>query len=86
MALKKFQDTLTRLWVSKRLVKCITEVFENTLPEDDGLRDAVVRTVAQHREGLLYKRTFQSLLHQGGDFAVDLMQILAEPRSDRSRS
>lgn len=81
--MKKFQDTLARLWVSERLVECITEVFENTLPEDHGLRNAVVRTVAQHRDELLCKRAFQSLLHQGGDFAVDLMQILAKSQNNQ---
>ena len=82
LALKKFSGLLERLWFSERFVDCITDVFENTLPED-GLRKAVVRTAAQHRRELLQKRAFQNLLHQGGDFAVDLMQILAEPQSDR---
>ena len=82
LALKKFSDLLERLWVSERFVDCITDVFENTLPEDDGLRKVVVRTVAQHRWELLQKRVFQNLLHQGGDFAVDLTQILARPQSD----
>ena len=83
LALKKFQDTLTRLWVSERLVECIVEIYENTLEEPGGLREVVTRTVAQHREELLCKQAFQSLLHQGGDFVVDLMRIVAKPSRDR---
>jgi hypothetical protein len=68
--------TLAKLWVSEGLVECITEVYENTLPEDDCPRMAVGRTVTQHHQELLSKRAFQYLLHQGGDLAIDLTQIL----------
>jgi hypothetical protein len=79
VALEKFRTKLDELWVSERLVVCIAEIYENTPSEnDDGIRAAVVDTCVQHVSQLLSRKAFLSLIHEGGDFAVDLMRALAE--------
>ena len=79
VALEKFRSKLDELWVSERLVGCIAEIYENTPSEnDDGMRAAVVDTCVRHVDQLLSRKAFLSLIHEGGDFSVDLMRALAE--------
>lgn len=75
LALDKFVDTLSKLWMSEGLVDCITEVYNNT-PDDSALRTAVVEIVVKHRKDLLRKPAYEALLSNGGDFAVDLVTAL----------
>ena len=79
MALEKFRSKLDELWISERLVGCIAEIYENTSPKsDDGIRAAVLDTCVRHIDQLLSRKAFLSLIHEGGDFAVSLIQALSE--------
>lgn len=79
VALEKFRDKLDELWVSEKLFGCIAEIYENTLSEnDDGMRAAVIDICVRHVSQLLSRKAFLSLIHEGGDFAVELMRALAE--------
>ena len=80
MALEKFRSKLVELQVSERLVGCIAKIYENTTSDnDDGMRAAVVDICVQYVDQLLSRKAFLSLIHHGGDFAVDLMRALAVP-------
>lgn len=72
---------LEKLWVSEGLVECINEVYDNTSGTDD-MRDAVIRIVVKHREELLRKPAYETLLSNGGDFAVDLVAALVHASAE----
>ncbi|KAI0547055.1 BTB/POZ domain-containing protein [Xylaria curta] len=73
LALGRFRSKLKKLWVSELLFDCIREIYASTTPLEVGLRNAVVEVVAARRNDLWEKVAFQNLLHDGGDFAVDLL-------------
>ncbi|KAI0449638.1 BTB/POZ domain-containing protein [Xylaria acuta] len=73
LALRKFKSNLEKLWVSELLSGCIREVYESTCESDYGLRNAIVEIAHDHHVDLWGKKAFRDLLHEGGDFAVDLM-------------
>ncbi|KAI0859613.1 BTB/POZ domain-containing protein [Xylaria cubensis] len=73
LALERFRSKLEELWVSELLFDCIREIYASTTPLEVGLRNAVVEVAAVRRNDLWGKVAFQNLLHDGGDFAVDLL-------------
>ncbi|KAJ2987547.1 hypothetical protein NUW58_g4446 [Xylaria curta] len=72
-ALERFESKLQKLWVSELFVDCIREVYDTTTELEHGLRNAVVEVALTHRAELWGKSAFRDLVHEGGDFAVDLM-------------
>ncbi|KFY03940.1 hypothetical protein V490_00042 [Pseudogymnoascus sp. VKM F-3557] len=75
LACKKFELQLQQHWISDTFVDCIREVYM-TSRVSDATRKAVVRTVFLHKE-LVNKQPFQDLIREVGDFAADLVSVLA---------
>ncbi|KAI1147026.1 BTB/POZ domain-containing protein [Nemania diffusa] len=73
LALQRFKLTLAKLWVSELLVDCVREVYTSTTESEHGPRSAVVQVAYAYRANLWQRKTFRDLVHDGGDFAVDLM-------------
>ncbi|KAI0010228.1 BTB/POZ domain-containing protein [Xylariaceae sp. FL0662B] len=72
-ALKRLKSELDRLWVSESFTYCIAEIYSATNESGKELRDAVVRVAKEHFEDLWVKKSFQALVREVGDFAVDLV-------------
>lgn len=72
---KKFEEQLRQHWISDTFADCIRDVY-STSKERDLIRKAIVDAVSVHRE-LIQKRIFQELIREVGDFAVDLVLIIA---------
>ncbi|KFY03482.1 hypothetical protein V490_00177 [Pseudogymnoascus sp. VKM F-3557] len=72
---KKFEAQLQQYWISDTFVECIREVYM-TSRVSEATRKAVVRTVFLHKE-LVNKQPFQDLIREVGDFAVDLVSVMA---------
>ena len=79
LACKKFELQLQQHWISDTFVDCIREVYM-TSRVSDATRKAVVRTVFLHKE-LVNKQPFQDLIREVGDFAVDLVSVLATSKT-----
>jgi hypothetical protein len=75
----KFKLQLQEHWISDTLVDCIREVY--SISTDFGsfvIRDAVVEIASLHKKDLVQKRPFQELIREVGDFAVDLVLVIAK--------
>jgi len=73
LALQRFKLKLNKLWVSELLVHCVREVYASTTKSEHGPRSAVVEVAYTYRANLWQRKAFRDLVHDGGDFAVDLM-------------
>ena len=77
----KFKLQLQEYWISDTFVDCIREVY--SISTDFGsfvIRDAVVEIASLHKKDLVQKRPFQELIREVGDFAVDLMLVIAKDK------
>jgi len=72
LSCKKLEVQLQKHWISDTFVDCIREVYLSSMDTDPAMRKAVVRMVSLHQE-LVQKRSFQELIREVGDFAVDLV-------------
>ncbi|KAI1181521.1 hypothetical protein F5B17DRAFT_277152 [Nemania serpens] len=73
LALQRFKLKLDRLWISELLVDCVREVYASTTESEHGLRSVVIEVAYTYRADLWQRKEFRDLVHDGGDFAVDLM-------------
>lgn len=53
LSLRKFQSKIAARWASEELADCITEIYDNTIREENGIRVAVISTVQKHCKELL---------------------------------
>lgn len=73
IAREKFERQLQQHWISDTFADCIREVYETTQQSDTAMRRAAV-DVARENTGQLYsQKSFQALLREVGDFAVDMV-------------
>ncbi|GAW25092.1 putative BTB POZ domain-containing protein [Rosellinia necatrix] len=72
-ALSRFKSKLRQLWVSDRIVDCIREIYMTTVGTEHELRNAVTDIAKEHRSELWKKNAFRDLVHNGDDFAAELM-------------
>lgn len=73
LSYQKFELQLQQHWISDTFPDCVREVYATSLGTDlRTIRSAVVYAVSQHKQSLIQKRSFQELIREGGDFAVDL--------------
>lgn len=73
LAKEKFSAALIERWDKENLSDLIRTIYENTLPNDRGLRDCLVPTLLQHKKALREDETFMEVVQSHGDFAVDLV-------------
>ncbi|KAK8900789.1 hypothetical protein QC760_010553 [Botrytis cinerea] len=74
LACEKFKKQLQQHWISDTFPDCIREVYTTSNDIDiKTIRNAVVSVVALHKKELVEKRSFQELIREIGDFAVDLV-------------
>lgn len=79
LSCEKFRSQLRDHWISDTLTDCIRKIYRNTLQIGPGeLRQAVVEMAAEHRKDLVSRRAFLELIEEGGEFAVDLFNTLAQ--------
>ncbi|KAI1839752.1 hypothetical protein JX266_014034 [Neoarthrinium moseri] len=81
-ALSRLQTLLSDLWMSDRFSDCIREVYESTRDEPESLRALVTRVAHAHLGQLWERSEFKVLVHEGGDFAVDLIAQSAKKQQD----
>lgn len=75
---QKFERQLEQHWISDTLADCIREVYSTSNDmKTAATRRALVKTVSSHRSDLIPKRQFQELIREGGDFAADIITIMA---------
>lgn len=78
LSCRKFEGQLQQHWISATLVDCIREVYSTSIDiEPSTIGKAVVKTVSLHRKELVQKWSFQELIGEVGDFAVDLILAMA---------
>ncbi|KAI3322874.1 BTB/POZ domain-containing protein [Xylariaceae sp. AK1471] len=75
LALQRFKLKLNKLWVGVR------EVYASTTESEHGLRSAVVEVAYTYRANLWQMKAFRDLVHDGGDFPMDLMGKLLRGRT-----
>ncbi|OXV09093.1 hypothetical protein Egran_03144 [Elaphomyces granulatus] len=76
LSCNKFEDQLEQHWISDTFPHCIREIYSTSNNTD--IRKIVVDAVASHSQDLVEKRSFQDLIREVGDFAVDLVLKMAE--------
>jgi hypothetical protein len=75
----KFELQLKQHWIGDTLVDCIREVYSTSTESSlSDMRKAAVKTVCLHKKDLVQKRTFQELIREVGNFAVDLVLGMAQ--------
>jgi hypothetical protein len=79
LSCNKFEDQLEQHWISDTFPHCIREIYSTSNNTD--IRKIVVDAVASHSQDLVEKRSFQDLIREVGDFAVDLVLKMAEGSS-----
>lgn len=77
LSLRKVQSKIAALWASEELADCITEIYDNTIREENGIRVAVISTAQKHCKELLSSKPFQILLENGGELVFDLVSALS---------
>jgi hypothetical protein len=78
LAYGKFETQLQQHWISDTLVDCIREVYlTSTESGPPSIRKAVVKIASLHMKVLIQKWSFQELIREVGDFAVDLVLAMA---------
>jgi hypothetical protein len=78
LSCKKFELQLQQHWISDTFPDCIREVYSTSEDADStATRKAVVDAVSLHKQELVQKRPFQELIREVGDFAVDLILLVA---------
>ena len=82
LALKRFQNKIDQLWVTDGLTACLQEVYANTLKKEDKIRGAAMRTVRSNVNDLLSRSSFRRLVAEGGELAVELVEILSTFKSN----
>ena len=82
LALKRFQNKIDQLWVTDGLMACLQEVYANTLKKKDKIRQIAMRTVRSNVNDLLSRSSFRRLVAEGGELAVELVDMLSTSKSD----
>lgn len=82
LALKRFQKKIDQLWVTDGLTACLQEVYANTLKKEDEIREAAMRTVRSNVNELLSRSSFRRLVAEGGELAVELVEMLSTSKSN----
>jgi hypothetical protein len=78
LCLQKFNELVREGWSSHVFPTAVLEIYNSAVPTDRPLKDIVVKTALRHIEALQKKASFQDLLRSEGDFAVDLVEKLAQ--------
>jgi len=73
---KKFELQLQNHWISDTFPDCIREVYSIS-GNASAIRKVIVDVVSLHKQELARKLPFQELIREVGDFAVDLILIMA---------
>ncbi len=73
LAREKFEKQLQQHWISDTFPDCIREVYETTQQTDTAMRKAAVEIARIHTSQLYPQKSFQALLREVGDFAVDMV-------------
>ena len=76
LSVTKLQQRLRNLWTCDTFPECVREIYATTLDRDSAMRSAVVEVAKTHIVDLRKKATFKDLMHEGGDFAVDLFEAV----------
>ncbi|KAJ3551204.1 hypothetical protein NPX13_g11422 [Xylaria arbuscula] len=75
LSLQKFEAATQRDWARDDFLDAVQEVYTSTLDSDRGLRDAVVKTLYQHRDLLLQEST-QGVLKRLDTLTYDLLMYV----------
>lgn len=76
-ALDRFKAKARTSWGSDEFVSCIRVVYASTAGPQCKMREEVVSITAENLVDL-WREPLQNLAREGGDFAVDLMQMSCE--------
>lgn len=82
LAYKRLQNKIDQLWVTDGLTACLQEVYANTLKKEDKIRGAAMRTVRSNVNDLLSRSSFRRLVAEGGELAVELVEMLSTSKSN----
>ena len=77
LAHEKFKVQLRQHWISDTFPDCIREVYNTTFDSDTMMRRAVIEVVNKNSKELCRKMAFREVIHDIGEFAVDLVDRLA---------
>ncbi|KAI0164054.1 BTB/POZ domain-containing protein [Xylariaceae sp. FL1272] len=72
-ALGRFKSKLQQFWISELMVDCIREIYATTSGVGCKLRSVAVDIAKDHRSELWKRHAFRDLVHEGGDFTLELM-------------
>ncbi len=75
LALRKFEAATQNNWARDDFLDAVQEVYTSTLASDRGLRDAVVKTLYEHRDLLLQEST-QGVLKRLDTLTYDLLMYV----------
>lgn len=78
---RKFELLLEGHWISDTFPDCVREVY-STSQDEATIRMLVVNVATAHLQELIQKQSFQDLVREIGDFAVDLL-VKAYPASPK---
>jgi hypothetical protein len=79
LSVTKLQQKLRDLRTCDSFSECVREVYTTTPDSDRAMRSAVVEVAKTHIVDFGKKAAFKDLIHQGGDFAVDLFETAVIP-------
>lgn len=77
LALDNFKNQLQQHWISDTFADCIREVYKDKYNGDRSMREAVIRVINDHASEVCHRATFREVVHDIGDFAVDVVTRLA---------
>ncbi|KAL8957634.1 MAG: hypothetical protein Q9193_005144 [Seirophora villosa] len=77
LAREKFSAALIERWDKENLADVIRTIYDNTMSGDRPLRDCLIPTLQINRKALRKNEDFMNLVRTHGDFAVDLVNALA---------
>ena len=70
---QKFVTVLEKDWKHESFPRAIEIVYTTTVPQDRGLRNAVISVVLQHKAHMQQQASFMLLIKDLGDFAVGVV-------------
>ncbi|KAK5996850.1 hypothetical protein PT974_02195 [Cladobotryum mycophilum] len=80
LALEKFKRKIREALLDDAFVDCVRNVYDATHNSDEPIRKTVVKLCYRNARILWEKKgTLQGLFHEGGDFAVELMEMIVNP-------
>lgn len=83
----RLEFELATRWTSDPFPDCVREVYTTTPPDDSIMRSVILKAAKLHARELGVTSSFQELIREGGDFAVDYVgSITATPAGLAPRS